>query len=45
LAAAAIPAPHPPLMFQVATEKVPLPSGIEGANETNIGIDNPVINN
>jgi hypothetical protein len=45
LAAAANPAPRPLLMLQVATEKVPLPSGREGADETGINIDNLLIIN
>ena len=43
LAAAAKPAPRPLLMFHVATEKVPLPSGREGINEADIGIGVPSI--
>jgi hypothetical protein len=43
LAAAAKPAPRLLLMFQLAMEKVPLPSGREGANEANIGIGIPSI--
>ncbi len=45
LAAAAKPAPRPLLMFHVATEKVLLPSGREGANEADIGIGIPSIIN
>jgi hypothetical protein len=36
-AAATSPTPRTHLMFQVATEKVPQPSDLEGAKETNIG--------
>ncbi len=44
LAAAAKPAPRPLLMFHIATEKVLLPSGREGVDKANIGIDVPSIN-
>ena len=37
--AAVNPDPYALLMFQVATEKVPLPPDRGGADETNIGVD------
>ena len=40
LAAAANPSPRALLIFQVATEKVPLPPDRGGINETDIGVDN-----
>jgi hypothetical protein len=43
LAAAAKPAHRLLLMFQAATEKVPLPSSREGADKTDIGINIPLI--
>ena len=39
-AAAANPDPRALLIFQVATEKVPLPPDRGGVNETNISVDN-----
>ena len=39
-AAAANPDPRALLIFQVATEKVPLPPDRGGSDETNIGINN-----
>jgi hypothetical protein len=43
LAATINPAPRPLLLFQVAMEKVPLPPGREGANKTDIIVDNLLI--